>query len=115
VLETHPLRVLCRHCLCWRQPTLTVMRWLRLGCALSVAALLLWAALYERHQVGVFAAGEPRTVPGMALAVGPDADPWWPASFTEAATVEAFISQDGVLLNTHTLSPGQVQLKDCKT
>lgn len=91
------------------------LRWRRLALALSVAALLLWAALAERHQVAVFAAGEPRAVPGMALAVGPDADPWWPASFTEAATVEAFISQDGVLRNTHTLSPGQVQLKDCKT
>jgi hypothetical protein len=83
--------------------------------ALSVVLAVLGFGLWQRQQVASFASDERRDIPGMALRDGPEASPWWPASFAEAATVEAFVRRGDGLFNVYSLSSGQASLKDCKT
>lgn len=90
--------------------------WLRVIALVTVLVGLAWALCCERHLVQVAAAGEARQVPGMALRQGVEGEsPFWPASFTEGATTDAWILKDGVLLNANSLAAGQAGLKDCKT
>ena len=65
-------------------------------------ALLAWGALGERHRVQPLVAGETRTVGGSEL--------------ISDAAVDGYVRIHGSLFDAYTpLTPGQVQLKDCKT
>lgn len=86
----------------------------RLAAVLVVAAVLAYGA-WQRHAIASFAGGEPRALPGMALAESPEATPWWPASFAEGAAVEAFVRRGDGLFNVYSLASGEASLKDCKT
>jgi len=64
--------------------------------------LLAWGALGETHRIRPLAAGEARSADGVV--------------FTADATVDGYVRIKGELFDVYTpLTPGQVQLKDCKT
>lgn len=86
---------------------------LRLCALLLVVAVLAYGL--RGHQVAAFTAGESRDLPGLALREAPAASPWWPSSFVEGATVEAFIRRGDGLFNVYSLQSGEASLKDCKT
>ena len=70
--------------------------------ALAAAGLLAWGLLAERHHVASLADATAREAGGIA--------------FTEDATVDGYVRIKGELFDAYTpLTPGQVQLKDCKT
>ena len=87
---------------------------IRLVIVLLVIALLAWG-VQQRHAVTSFADTAPRTLPGMAWREAPETTPWWPASFAEGATVEAFVRRADGLFNVYALASGEASLKDCKT
>lgn len=87
---------------------------LRLCALLSVVAVLAYAAV-QRHTIASYAGDPPRTLPGVALREAPEITPWWPSSFAEGATVEAFLRRGDGLYNVYSLQSGEASLKDCKT
>lgn len=87
---------------------------LRLCALLAVVAVLAYAA-GQRLAVASYAGDGPRALPGMALSEAPETAPWWPSSFAEGATVEAFLRRGEGLYNVYSLQSGEASLKDCKT
>lgn len=75
---------------------------IRLALLALATGLLAWGALREEHVILPLTGGEARTASG------------W--TFTEDATVDGYVRIRGELFDAYTpLTPGQVQLKDCKT
>lgn len=67
------------------------------------AGLLAWGLLGERHRILPLVGDAPPLLAGGAR-------------FTEDATVDGYVRIRGELFDAYTpLTPGQVQLKDCKT
>lgn len=74
----------------------------RLVLVATALALLAWGAQGEAHRIRPLVDGTARTVSG------------W--GFTADATVDGYVRIRGELFDAYTpLTPGQVQLKDCKT
>ncbi len=66
------------------------------------AALLAWGLTGEQHRIVPLTGGEARLADGIA--------------FTADASVDGYVRIRGELFDAYTpLTPGQVQLKDCKT
>lgn len=75
---------------------------IRLALIALALGLLAWGTLGERHAIRSLATAEARTVDG--------------SGFIADATVDGYVRIDGTLFDAYTpLTPGQVQLKDCKT
>jgi hypothetical protein len=74
----------------------------RLALIALALGLLAWGTLGERHAIGSLTSTEQRTVDG--------------SGFIADATVDGYVRIAGTLFDAYTpLTPGQVQLKDCKT
>lgn len=66
------------------------------------ASLIIWGLTRERHEIQPLVPGEVRTADGR--------------EFIYDASVDGYVRKDGTLYDAYTpLTPGQVQLKDCKT
>ncbi len=87
---------------------------IRITALCAVLTLLAWGVFGERHEVHSFADASVRMVPGGSLNEG-DGQPWWPASWCEAAATDAFVRREDGLYHLATLAPGRASLKDCAT
>ncbi len=75
---------------------------IRLALIAVAVALVGWGLRFERHRIVPLTGGEARQADGIA--------------FTSDATVDGYVRIKGELFDAYTpLTPGQVQLKDCKT
>lgn len=74
----------------------------RIAFIVLALALIAWGVFGERHRVQPLVPGEARSVDG--------------SDFINDAAVDGYLRKDGTLFDAYTpLTPGQVQLKDCKT
>jgi hypothetical protein len=75
---------------------------LRITLIALALALIAWGVFGESHRVQPLGPGESRSVGG--------------SDFISDAAVDGYLRIDGTLFDAYTpLTPGQVQLKDCKT
>lgn len=75
---------------------------IRLALLALATGLLAWGALREAHVIRPLTGGEARLASG------------W--TYTADATLDGYVRIRGELFDAYTpLTPGQVQLKDCKT
>lgn len=75
---------------------------IRIAMLAAALVLVLWGLTRERHVIQPLDGGEARLVDGY--------------DFTADAAVDGYTRIDGTLFDAYTpLTPGQVQLKDCKT
>lgn len=66
------------------------------------AGLIVWGLTRERHEIQPLIPGETRTADG--------------TTYIFDASVDGYVRKDGTLFDAYTpLTPGQTQLKDCKT
>lgn len=87
---------------------------IRLAALSAALAILAWGMWGERHEVRSFADASTRELPGGSLNEG-RGQPWWPASWCEAAATDALVRRDGGLYHLATLAPGRASLTDCAT
>ena len=88
---------------------------LRLVGLAAVIGLFVYGATKQNTSIRSFTSEDLRTLPDMALHEAPGMAPWWPSSFTEGATADAFVLRPDGLYSRFTLSSGQASIKDCKT
>ncbi len=75
---------------------------IRIALLVLALGLIAWGVFAERHAVRPLVAGETRFADG--------------TTFTFDASVDGYVRIKGELFDAYTpLTPGQVQLKDCKT
>lgn len=75
---------------------------IRIALLALAIGLLAWGVFGETHRILPLTGGEARSADGLA--------------FIEDASVDGYVRITGELFDAYTpLTPGQVQLKDCKT